>query len=127
MPAMPFITLAVIPIVILDIWIELYHRIAFPLYKIPIVKRKEYIKIDRHKLPYLSWLQKYYCVFCGYANGIVKYWVEIFAETEAFWCGIKHENSDTFKDPKHHAEFVPFGDKEAYEEEYVSKKHGFLF
>ena len=71
LPATPFIWLAVIFIFLLDLWIEIYHRIAFPLYHMPYVKRKDYIRIDRHKLSYLLPLEKMYCAYCGYVNGVL--------------------------------------------------------
>lgn len=58
LPMYPFIYGAALFIIILDIWIELYHRIAFPLYGLKYVRRKDYIKIDRHKLSYLHAFQK---------------------------------------------------------------------
>ncbi len=86
----PIILLAVVPIMVLDLYVEIFHRFAFPFYGIPYVKRKNHIRIDRHKLSYLNPLQKLYCVYCGYANGILQYWVRIFGETEKHWCAIHH-------------------------------------
>jgi len=113
----PFVLFAIIPIVILDLYVEIYHRITFPLYGFSYVKRKKYIKIDRHKLPYLTNLQKMFCVYCGYANGLVYYWTEIMGKTEEYWCGIQHDiaNSPDFHKPKYHKNFIPYGDKDAYE------------
>ena len=54
----PFIFGSVIPMAILDLFIEIYHRICFPFYNIPYVKRKNYVKVDRHKLSYLNLGQK---------------------------------------------------------------------
>ncbi|MCA1746451.1 MAG: hypothetical protein LC655_02045, partial [Bacteroidales bacterium] len=78
MPTLPFIYMTVFPLIFMDLWVELFHRVCFPFYRIAYVKRREYIKIDRHKLKYLNILQKINCVYCGYANGLVKYWVKIF-------------------------------------------------
>ena len=122
LPILPFITLAVIPILVLDFWTELYHRISFPIYGIPVLKRKEYIRIDRHRLKYLTLIQKYYCVYCGYANGIVRYWVKLFAETEAYWCGIQHRHDSDFQEPEHHVNFVPYDDEEAFRKTYTDNK-----
>ena len=75
---MPILRSLIIPLVLLDIWIEIYHRVFFPLYKMPYVKRMNYIQImDRGKLPYLNVIQKIYCMYCGYANGLVRYRVQI--------------------------------------------------
>lgn len=75
---MPILQSVIIPLFILDIWVEIYHHVYFPLYKIPYVKRGNYIQImDRAKLPYLNFIQKVYCMYCGYANGLFHYWVAI--------------------------------------------------
>ena len=58
--AMPLIVSMIIPIVIMDGWIEIYHRIAFYMYDIRYIKRRQYIKLDRHRLQYLNWPQKLY-------------------------------------------------------------------
>jgi hypothetical protein len=122
LPTYPLIFLAVFPIMILDLWVEMYHRFCFPFYRIPYVRRKEYIKIDRHKLKYLNLMQKYNCAYCGYVNGVAAYWVKIFAETESYWCGIRHETSDRFNAPEHHEEFIAYNDRKGYDEEFYSKK-----
>ena len=62
---LPILWSLAIPLVIADIWIEIYHRILFPLYGLPYVKRGNYIQImDRAKLPYLNIIQKIYCMYC---------------------------------------------------------------
>ena len=98
----------------MDLLVELYHRVAFPLCKIKLVKRFNYIKIDRHKLSYLNCLEKIGCAYCGYANGLVNYWVKIAAESEKFWCAIKHEKCKDFMVPEHHKEFVDYGDDKGF-------------
>ena len=51
MPTLPFHIPGGAPDdLIMDFWVELYHRVCFPFYRIAYVKRREYIKIDRHKL-----------------------------------------------------------------------------
>ncbi len=122
LPTYPFIFLAIIPIIILDIWIELYHRISFPFYRMPYARRKNYIKIDRHKLKYLNPMQKLNCVYCGYANGVVKFWTKIFADTEYYWCGIQHNHDRPFEEPEHHAGFVAYNDIDAFNREYEDKR-----
>lgn len=117
----PIISTLIIPLVVLDIWVEIYHRICFPLCKIPYVKRKEYIKIDRHKLKYLTWLQKIYCAYCaycGYGNGLINYCAKIAGETERYWCGIRHQENSNFNAPDHHKNFVRYNDKSDFEEKY---------
>lgn len=96
---------------ILEIFGEMYHRICFPLYGLPYVKRSEYIVIDRHKLQYLNWFQKIACVYCGYVNGIFRYASAIAGQTERYWCGIIHSRGT--KQP-HQKNFLPYGDEKAY-------------
>ena len=108
-----------IPILFLDICAEIYHRICFVLYRLKYVKRSNYIKIDRQKLNYLKWNQKIGCVYCGYVNGLIGYWAEIGAKTEKYWCGIMHEKSKNFNEPKHHKDFVKYGDEEGFKNKYI--------
>lgn len=112
--SMPVIYSMIIPLVILDIWIEAYHRICFAAYGIPYVKRGKFIRIDRHKLQYLKPFEKFNCMYCGYANGLLHYSSTIAGETEKYWCGIKHQLDEEFCEPQHHADFIPYGDEEAY-------------
>ena len=113
--AFPFVYMLTIPLLFLDIFAELYHRIGFRLYGIPLIKRSNYIKIDRHKLKYLSLFEKINCMFCGYANGLANYASKIGGETEKYWCAIKHKKSKGFVEPKHHKGFLNYGDKKVNE------------
>lgn len=117
----PYIYSVIIPVVIADLWIEIYHRICFPLYGLPYIKRGTYIHVDRVKLSYLNPLQKIFCMYCGYVNGVFAYWVQIAAATEKYWCGIQHKKIKNITLPKHHKGFIPYGDEKAFEEKY--KKH----
>ena len=122
----PFLFFAVVPIALLDLYIEIYHRFSFPFYHIPYVKRRKYIKIDRHKLSYLNVVQKTNCVYCGYVNGVIHYWSAIIGETENYWCSIKHQENDGFISPKHHKEFLDYSNEEGFDEQFRSKKTPFL-
>jgi hypothetical protein len=113
---MPFIYGMIVPTVFLDATMEVYHRVAFPLYGIPRVKRSKYIKLDRQKLSYLKPLEKVNCVYCGYVNGLFAYAVQIAGETEKYWCGIKHEQDENFVPPAHHKDFLEYGDEKGYRE-----------
>lgn len=87
--SIPFIYPIIIPIVILDIFITIYQFFAFRLYKIPMVKRKDYIIYDRFQLDYLNIFQKIHCQYCSYVNWLLSYVVEIVWRTEMYWCPIK--------------------------------------
>lgn len=116
--SLPFVWMMIIPSVILDIFLEVYHHITFPLYGIKLVKRKNYIKIDRHKLKYLNWHQKLGCVYCGYVNGLVHYATAITAKTEAYWCAIMHKKIKGFVAPEHHKAFAKYGSEEDFRKKY---------
>lgn len=115
----PLISTVLIPLLILDIWMEIYHRICFPLCGMTYIRRKDYIKIiDRAKLQYLNWFQKIYCMYCGYGNGVIRYWARIAEETEHYWCGIKHKNDSNFITPEHHKDFSEYGNEDDFKKKY---------
>lgn len=120
--SIPFIWMMIFPLVLFDIFLEIYHRICFRLYGIPIVNRKFYIRIDRQKLSYLKWYDKINCAYCGYANGLMAYGVKIAGDTEKYWCGIKHVPGNGFKEPAHHKDFLKYGDEKAYKNKYYKLK-----
>ena len=121
----PFVLSMIVPLVILDITIEIYHHVSFRLLNIPRVPRWDYIRIDRHKLSYLTPAQKVFCAYCGYANGLLPYAAQIAAESENYWCAVMHEkrgDTDTFNVPPHHKNFLQYGDKDGYEDTITRAK-----
>jgi len=109
----PFIYAMIIPFVLLDIFITLYQAICFPLYRIPRVRRSNYIVLDRHNLGYLNVIEKLNCAYCGYADGLLAYTRQVLSRTEMYWCPIKHARK--VLDPhRQYARFADFGDGEAY-------------
>ncbi|PJE76164.1 hypothetical protein COV04_01375 [Candidatus Uhrbacteria bacterium CG10_big_fil_rev_8_21_14_0_10_48_11] len=110
----PFIYIVIFPIVLLDVAIEIYQQVCFPLYGIPVLRRKNYIRIDRHKLSYLNALEKLNCMYCGYASGVFYFSSAIAKETEKYWCGIMHNKYDGFKVPEHQRTFLPYNDEAAF-------------
>lgn len=118
---MPFIWGISLPLVILDFFMEIYHHVAFPLYGIPIVKRSNYIRIDRQKLAYLSLFDKLSCMYCGYANGFAAYMVRIAGDTEKYWCGIKHKEGNGYIPQPHQKDFLPYGNEQAFKD-FINKK-----
>ena len=115
--SIPFIWGMFIFFIVFDIALEIYHQISFRIFRLPIVDRSKYIKIDRHKLNYLSFPDKIRCVYCGYANGVLAYAVKITGDTEKYWCAVKHEKDGNFIEPVHQKGFVEFGN----EEEFVNR------
>lgn len=88
--SIPFIYSMIIPAVFLDLMLFIYQQTAFRLYRIPIVKRGEYIFDDRKQLDYLNFIQKINCIYCSYFNWLMSYAVEVAGRTERYWCPIKH-------------------------------------
>ncbi|NTV23236.1 MAG: hypothetical protein HGA85_02570 [Nanoarchaeota archaeon] len=113
----PFIWMMLFPLVFFDILLEIYHNICFYMYGINKINRWDYIRIDRHRLMYLSMFDKLNCMYCGYANGLLHYGSTIAGETEKYWCAIKHQPGN-FKEPAHHKDFLPYGDDKAFNEMY---------
>lgn len=88
--SMPFIYAMIIPAVILDLFLFMYQNTAIRLYKIPLVKRSDYIVFDRKELDYLNLVQKINCLYCSYVNWLFSYAVEVAWRTEKYWCPIKY-------------------------------------
>ena len=114
----PFILSVIIPLIILDVWMEIYHRICFFLCGIPYIHRSKYIKIDRHKLQYLNPIQKIFCTYCGYGNGLLNYCAQIAAASEHYWCGIQHKKDPNFTPPPHHEKFTEYGNEDEFNKKY---------
>lgn len=115
----PLIWLMLIPVLIADVFLELYHQIAFPIYGIERVKRAQYIRIlDREKLPYLSWKEKLGCMYCGYVNGWLHYASVIAGRTESYFCAIAHLETRGYVPSEHEKSFMKYGDEQALKRRY---------
>ena len=111
----PVIYSLIVPMMILDLWVSAYQAICFRAYKIPRVKRSDYIAFDRRRLTYLNFIQALNCDFCAYANGVVAYVREVSSRTEQYWCPIKH--AVKISDPhRRYFEFLEYGDAQGYRE-----------
>lgn len=115
--SMPFIYVVIIPVVILHIFVEIYHQVCFRLYDIPRVQYKEYFVFDRRHLPYLNWLEKINCAYCSYFNCFISYVREIAARTERYWCPIKHAKKRVSPHSQYHC-FVDYSDGETLRKEW---------
>jgi len=109
----PVIYSLIVPLVLLDICVSIYHAVCFPAYGIEKVKRSDYLVFDRGHLAYLNALEKLNCAYCSYANGLIAYVREIAGRTEAYWCPIKHAKKAAGAHEKYLG-FVAYGDAEAY-------------
>ncbi len=119
--SMPFIWLPLPFLMACDLVCAFYQLICFPIYRIKWVKRSEYILIfDRNKLPYLDGMQKLGCMYCGYANGILRYMKEVAGRTEKYWCGIMHEGKTGFKTQEDQVSqnFAHFEDEKDFKNKY---------
>ncbi len=109
----PVIYGMIVPLLILDLSISLYQHICFRIYGIPLVRRADYLVIDRQHLAYLNAIEKLNCVYCGYGNGLVEFIREVIARTEQYWCPIKHAQR-TLDEHKRTQKFFDYGDAEAW-------------
>ena len=109
----PVIWSCIVPAVFMDLVVSLYHAVCFRVYKIPRVRREDYIVIDRHSLRYLNPIEKINCVYCGYFNGLIAYVQEVAARTEQYWCPIKHARR-VAKIHSRYSKFVDYGDAQGY-------------
>jgi len=109
----PVIYSMVLPILLVDIWASLYQAICFRVYRIPQVRRSDFVVIDRERLAYLNWIEALNCVYCDYGNGALAYVREIASRTEQYWCPIKHALKIT--DPhQRYYQFLEYGDADGY-------------
>ena len=113
-----------VPMVLLDLAATLYQWICFPAYCIPWVKRRDFFVYDRHHLDYLNIIEKFNCLYCGYANGLTAYVAEIAGRTEQYWCPIKHAKRLRNAHSRYFR-FFSYGDGERYATELQSLRRQF--
>jgi len=109
----PVIYMLIVPLVLLDLFVSIYHAVCFPVYGIPKVKRSDYLVFDRRHLAYLNALEKLNCAYCSYANGLIAYVREIAGRTEQYWCPIKHARR-VIGAHGQYAAFEDYGDADGY-------------
>lgn len=120
----PFIWGCLFPALLMDGVVSIYQAVCFPIYKIPKVKRGDYIVIDRHALSYLNGIEKLNCMYCGYFNGLIAYIREIAGRTEQYWCPIKHARR-TSDFHSRYGKFLEYGDAEGFRREINRVRHDF--
>jgi hypothetical protein len=109
----PIIYAGFVPFILLDLFLCLYQSVCFPVYRIPKVKRSDYLVFDREDLPYLNVIEKFNCFYCSYGNGLMAYGREIAARTEQYWCPIKHARRIKAAH-EHYPRFFEYGDAESW-------------
>jgi len=105
----PFVYGLLIALSLLDLSVCIYQAVAFRLWGLARVPRREHIILDRHRLPYLNPIQRVNCVYCGYANGVLSFAREVAARTEQYWCPIKHAAVPPAPHARYDA-FLDYGD-----------------
>jgi hypothetical protein len=119
----PVIYSLIIPIALADLWVMAYQAICFPIYRIPKVRRRDYLVFDRHHLAYLNTLEKINCAYCSYCNNAIAFIREVAARTEVYWCPIKHARRVLGPHP-HYQGFADFGDAEGFQKKQEQLKDG---
>ena len=119
----PVIYSLIVPIALVDIWVMAYQAICFPVYKIPKVRRRDYLIFDRHHLAYLNTIEKINCAYCSYCNGAIAFVREVASRTEVYWCPIKHARRILGPHP-HYQGFADFGDAEGFREKLAQMQDG---
>jgi hypothetical protein len=119
----PVIYSLIVPVALIDLWVMAYQAICFPLYKIPKVRRRDYLVFDRHHLVYLNSLEKINCAYCSYASGAIAFVREVASRTEVYWCPIKHARRILGPHP-HYRGFADFGDAEGFRAKLEQMKDG---
>jgi hypothetical protein len=123
--SIPFIYGMIFPTIFLDIFLTIFQWTAFSLYRIPKVKRSEYIIYDRRFLDYLNIIQKINCLYCSYVNGVFAYAVEVGARTERYWCPIKAAHKPRFTHGWY-KDFADYGNPEDWSLKFSDEERAFL-
>jgi len=109
----PIIYSMIVPMLLLDLCVSFYQATCFPIYRVARVRRADYIVFDHQHLAYLNLFEKFHCLYCSYATGLLAYATEIVARTEQYFCPIKH----AYKVLGSHARygrFLDYGDATDY-------------
>jgi hypothetical protein len=96
----PAIYACFFPALLLDAAMIVFHRVGFPLLGIPLVRRSDYIAVDREYLSYLTPFQRFNCLYCSYMNGAIAYFAEIAGRADRFRLsnakGLRAQSGDIF-------------------------------
>ncbi len=120
----PVIWSCLLPLMLVDLVMSFYQAVCFPIYGIPKVRRRDYIRLDRRHLMYLNWAEKLNCEYCGYANGVLACATEIAARTEQYWCPIKHALRLKSMHSRYRY-FFDYGDAEQYRRQIEQVRRSF--
>ena len=121
----PLIYSLIIPALILDAFVQLYQAVCFPVYGIPKVRREDYLKHDRHRLPYLTSLKKVNCAYCAYFNGVIAFVREVAGRTEQYWCPIKHATAPRERHARYD-QFINYGEAHGLDEKWERQRRSLI-
>lgn len=109
----PVIYSMIVPLALADLCVSFYQASCFPIYRIAKVRRRDCFAFDRQHLAYLNVFEKFHCLYCSYANGVLAYAREIVARTEQYFCPIKHAHK-ILHSHERYACFLDYGAADAY-------------
>lgn len=102
-----------VPLALADLCVSFYQLSCFPIYGIPRVRRSDYIIFDHQHLAYLNIIEKFHCLYCSYASGVLAYAREVTARTEQYFCPIKHARK-LLSCHRRYADFMDYGEAENF-------------
>lgn len=102
-----------VPLAFADLCVTVYQSICFPVYGIARVRRRDYLIFDYQHLAYLNAFEKFHCLYCAYASGLLAYATEITARTEQYFCPIKHARQIIHPHARY-ANFLDYGEADDY-------------
>jgi hypothetical protein len=111
----PFIYGMVLPLVFIDLCTTVYQSVCFPVYGIPKVLRKKYVHAAPRGMG-TTWLDRFHCGYCTYANSVCAYLRAVLIETEKYWCPIKYALKNGIKSPHPQTGYANDGDIPALQE-----------
>lgn len=111
----PIIYSMILPLIVADLSVSFYQASCFPIYGIAKVKRLDCFAFDRRHLAYLNFFEKFHCLYCSYATGVLAYAREIIARTEQYFCPIKHAQK-MLHTHERYARFLDYGAAENYQQ-----------
>ena len=109
----PIIYGMVVPLALVDLCVSFYQLSCFPVYGIPKARRADYIVFDHQHLAYLNIIEKFHCLYCSYASGVLAYAREVTARTEQYFCPIKHARK-ILSAHRRYAYFLDYGEAEDF-------------
>jgi hypothetical protein len=102
-----------VPLALVDLTVSFYQLSCFPVYGIAKARRADYIVFDHQHLAYLNVIEKFHCLYCSYASGVLAYAREVTARTEQYFCPIKHARK-ILGAHRRYAYFLDYGEAEDF-------------